>query len=292
MPASHISLRPWQPAAGDLEDALFSAVREHAELMISWARSPEALALEHDGLEDRTMTDGLELMRLVAQAHLALRAAREQRRGDVTGADGGVRGRGGRAGAHEGDDHRAGDHVPDRLPQAREGEPVPAGRGAELGGRPFLFGRGGEAGGPCRGDRPGQCHSFHNRSTHWGAKRVPTLAELGAGERIRTAGLPFTRSTAPRTVRASCTMAQAMASAALIALGLPGAPFHEPFHAEYKRRSMNVTERSNRNSPLRRRNPQPDDMSKTEQHSWPVRCARPLTFVFFALECPDGGYRV
>jgi len=77
-----------QPGAGDLEDALFSAVREHAESMISWAKSAEALALEHDRLEEKTMTGGLELMRLVAQAHLDLRAAREQRREDVRDADG------------------------------------------------------------------------------------------------------------------------------------------------------------------------------------------------------------
>jgi hypothetical protein len=77
-----------QPDAGDLEDALFSAVREHAESMISWARSAEALALAHDRLEEKTMTEGLELMRLLAESRLALRAAREQRRSDVRDADG------------------------------------------------------------------------------------------------------------------------------------------------------------------------------------------------------------
>jgi hypothetical protein len=55
-----------QPGAGDLEDALFTPVREHAESMISWARSVEALALEHGEFEDRTITDGVELMRLLA----------------------------------------------------------------------------------------------------------------------------------------------------------------------------------------------------------------------------------
>jgi len=77
-----------QPEAGELEDGLFSAVREHSESMISWAKSAEALALEHDQLEEKAMADGLELMRLLAEAHLALRAAREQRRGDVRDADG------------------------------------------------------------------------------------------------------------------------------------------------------------------------------------------------------------
>jgi hypothetical protein len=80
-----------QPGAEDLEDTLFSAVRGHAESMICWARSEEALALENDALEDRVMTDGLELMRLLAQGHLPLWALREQRRDDVTDADGDVR---------------------------------------------------------------------------------------------------------------------------------------------------------------------------------------------------------
>ena len=59
--------------------------------MISWARSEEALALEHDKLEKRAITDGLELMRLLAEAHLGLRALLEQRRDDVRDADGGLR---------------------------------------------------------------------------------------------------------------------------------------------------------------------------------------------------------
>jgi hypothetical protein len=80
-----------QPEAGDLEDALFMPVREHAESMIAWARSEEALGLEHGVLEERAMADGMELMRLLAQAHLGLRALREQRRDDVTGADGDLR---------------------------------------------------------------------------------------------------------------------------------------------------------------------------------------------------------
>ena len=69
-----------QPGAGDLEDALFSAVREHAESMICWAKSGEALALEHDQLEEKTLAGGYELMRVLAESHMALRAAREQRR--------------------------------------------------------------------------------------------------------------------------------------------------------------------------------------------------------------------
>jgi hypothetical protein len=59
--------------------------------MISWASSAEALALEHGELEDRAMADGMELMRLLAEAHLGLRTLLEQRRDGVRDADGGLR---------------------------------------------------------------------------------------------------------------------------------------------------------------------------------------------------------
>ncbi len=92
MDASIAHFPPGRDAgAGDLGDALFSAVREQVESMIGWARSDEALGLEHHVLEDRAMTDGMEVMRLLVQAHLDLRALREERRDDVTGADGAVR---------------------------------------------------------------------------------------------------------------------------------------------------------------------------------------------------------
>ena len=39
--------------AADLEDALFDEVRQHLESMIGWAKSEEALALEHDQFEAR-----------------------------------------------------------------------------------------------------------------------------------------------------------------------------------------------------------------------------------------------
>jgi len=81
-----------QAEAAEVEDALFSAVRQHAEAMIGWAKSGEALALEHDQLEERALAEGFEMMRVLTEAHLALRTAREQRRGDVTGADGEARG--------------------------------------------------------------------------------------------------------------------------------------------------------------------------------------------------------
>ena len=80
-------------AAGheDAEEALFAAVRGHAEAMIAWARSERALSLEHGELESTVMKDGMEFMRLLTQAHLDLRAAREQPRHDVADADGDAR---------------------------------------------------------------------------------------------------------------------------------------------------------------------------------------------------------
>lgn len=80
-----------QVLAADPEDSLFEGVREHLESVISWARSEQALALEHDQLEEKALTDGYELMRRLTEAHMGLRAAREPRRSDVTGADGKVR---------------------------------------------------------------------------------------------------------------------------------------------------------------------------------------------------------
>jgi len=77
--------------AADSEEALFAGVRGHAEAMIAWAGSPEALALDNGQLESRAMRDGLEFMRLLTQAHLDLRAAREQPRHDVTDAGGNAR---------------------------------------------------------------------------------------------------------------------------------------------------------------------------------------------------------
>jgi hypothetical protein len=44
-------------------------------------------------------------------------------------------------------------------------------------------------------------------------------------------------------------MTRVIALMALVALGLSGGSFHEPFHAECRRRSMTVTERSDRNPP-------------------------------------------
>jgi hypothetical protein len=106
--------------AADVEAALFAGVFEQVEAMVAWARSGQALGLEHDELEERVLADGHEVMRRLTEGHLALRAAREQRRGDVTDAEAGSAGECRvRPGAHQGHDLRAGAHIPDRLPQAR-----------------------------------------------------------------------------------------------------------------------------------------------------------------------------
>lgn len=79
-----------QIAAGAAEpqDGLFDAVREQAESVIAWARSGNALAAEHHVLEERGLADAMEMARLLAQAHLDLRALREERRDDVIDSDG------------------------------------------------------------------------------------------------------------------------------------------------------------------------------------------------------------
>ena len=124
-------------AAGheDAEESLF-ARRATRGVDDRLGGSEQSLALEHEQLESESMKAGFELMRLLTQAHLDLRAARERRRDDVTGADGA------RARSAEDGHERVRvmiygpvTHLADRLPQEKQGEPVPAGRGAELGGQ-------------------------------------------------------------------------------------------------------------------------------------------------------------
>jgi hypothetical protein len=73
-----------------LEDA-FKRSRELFERTVEWLEGPEAAGLEHAVLEERLATAGREAQRLQLQEHLDLRAAREQRRTDVTGDDAIVR---------------------------------------------------------------------------------------------------------------------------------------------------------------------------------------------------------
>ena len=71
---------------------------------------------------------------------------------------------------------------------------------------------------------------------------------------MRTAGLPFTRSTATCSVRASCTNATRHRTDSTRCAGLSRAPFHETFHAEGRQWSMTATERSDLNPSQRHLN--------------------------------------
>ena len=59
--------------------------------IIGWMESEEAAGLQHADLEEQLETRGRDLMAQVLQDRLDLTAGREERRHDVTGADGVVR---------------------------------------------------------------------------------------------------------------------------------------------------------------------------------------------------------
>jgi len=86
--------------------------------------------------------------------------------------------------------------------------------------------------------------------------------------------------------RAPCALAAPMtqptALTALAALGLSGAPFHETFHADGRRRSVTVTERSDRNPPQRRRN----------LTTWSNRTGQPPVRLSCPLRCRTKPYRI
>jgi hypothetical protein len=67
---------------------MFAQSRTYLAEIEGWLSGGEAAALAHAELEERLGERGRELLRLLHQDHLDLRAAREQRRADVTGADG------------------------------------------------------------------------------------------------------------------------------------------------------------------------------------------------------------
>jgi hypothetical protein len=69
----------------------FAQARAHFEETERWLASQEAAALAHADLEDQPGGRGRELLRLLFQARLDLRALGERRRDGVTGADGIVR---------------------------------------------------------------------------------------------------------------------------------------------------------------------------------------------------------
>ena len=72
--------------SGGTADA-FAASREQFGQITGWLDGPDAAGLTAAGLEDRVQADGRELLRLLFQDHLDLRAVREERLGEVTGAD-------------------------------------------------------------------------------------------------------------------------------------------------------------------------------------------------------------
>jgi hypothetical protein len=69
-------------------DEVFDRAREHFEAVVSWLSGSESGELDHGRLEQELDVRGREVLRLLYQDHLDLRAARETRHGDVVGADG------------------------------------------------------------------------------------------------------------------------------------------------------------------------------------------------------------
>jgi hypothetical protein len=69
----------------------FRAARDQFEAAIAWLESEDASKLTHSALEKRLEEDGREMMRKLFQAHLDLRAVREERLPAVMGSDGGLR---------------------------------------------------------------------------------------------------------------------------------------------------------------------------------------------------------
>jgi hypothetical protein len=69
-------------------EVAFARSREVFAQTGEWLQGPEAAALEHGELEELLEARGREMMRLLLQGHLDLRAARERRQEQVTGPDG------------------------------------------------------------------------------------------------------------------------------------------------------------------------------------------------------------
>jgi hypothetical protein len=74
--------------SGYAPDAAFACSREAFAQAEEWLSGPEAAGLEHAALEEQLEARGREIQRRLLQDHLDLRAAREQRREQVTGSDG------------------------------------------------------------------------------------------------------------------------------------------------------------------------------------------------------------
>ncbi len=71
----------------DAGGGAFAASRDLFGELTGWLSGAEAAGLTAAGLEDRVQADGRELLRQLLQDHLDLRAAREERREQVTGSD-------------------------------------------------------------------------------------------------------------------------------------------------------------------------------------------------------------
>lgn len=74
------------------DDTAFTTSRDRFEQVCSFLTDQEAASLTHSELEQRLTVDLRELVRLLYQDHLDLRAVREQRRDDVIDAEGNRRG--------------------------------------------------------------------------------------------------------------------------------------------------------------------------------------------------------
>jgi hypothetical protein len=72
-------------------DDVFARSREAFAQAEEWLAGPEAAGLGHAAVEEELAARGREVLRLLLQAHLDLRAAREPRRPRMTGPDGVVR---------------------------------------------------------------------------------------------------------------------------------------------------------------------------------------------------------
>jgi hypothetical protein len=77
-----------QEYAPEPEGGAFAQSREYYAELEEWLAGAEAGRLRHADLEEQLQARGRELLRRLHQGHLDLLAAREQRRGGVTGPDG------------------------------------------------------------------------------------------------------------------------------------------------------------------------------------------------------------
>jgi hypothetical protein len=83
---------PGQPASQTGLNDAFAASATRYQGLVGFLAGGEAASLTHAELEERIRADGFELLRLLLQDHLDLRASREERIEEVTGADGVCRG--------------------------------------------------------------------------------------------------------------------------------------------------------------------------------------------------------